>query len=137
MRNKYRVLEHTADVGLLARGDTLAEAFTNAGLGMFAIMVDLRTVRPSSVIYVDIVEETHESLLFEWLNRLLYYFDTQNILFRKLEIRTFENYHITAVCYGEVYNSQRHAIKTGIKSATFHRIMVDAKTNQVRVFLDV
>ena len=41
----YRFISHTADTGLVAQGDTLAEAFANAAAGMFAIITDLRRVR--------------------------------------------------------------------------------------------
>jgi SHS2 domain-containing protein len=137
MKPKYRTIEHTADIGLLAWGDSLADAFLNAGKGMSSIMVDLRTVAIKERQEISVEEKGLESLLFSWLNRLLYYFDTDGILFRQFEIKSFGNNYLVADCFGEKYNPLRHIIKTGVKSATFHHIMVDEKNNRVRVFLDV
>ena len=42
---KFELIEHTADVGLVAYGKTLAEAFANAAYGLFSIIAELDTVR--------------------------------------------------------------------------------------------
>ncbi|MDD2472008.1 MAG: archease [Dehalococcoidales bacterium] len=137
MRNKYKTIEHTADIGLVAYGENLPEAFLNAGIGMSSIMVDLRTVKADTRIDIIIEEDDPEKLLFEWLNRLLYYFDTRSIIFKRFELISFASNRLEASGYGEKYNPLRHIIKTGVKSATFHKIMVDEKKNRVRVLLDI
>jgi len=42
--NRFRLIEHTADIGLIAHGDSLPEAFANAAYGMFSIITDLDDV---------------------------------------------------------------------------------------------
>ena len=42
---RFQIIEHTADVGMIAYGRTLAEAFANAAYGMFSIIAGLETVR--------------------------------------------------------------------------------------------
>jgi SHS2 domain-containing protein len=41
------------------------------------------------------------------------------------------------VCYGERYDPARHRLKTGIKSATYHMLEVDAEKHRVRVIFDI
>ncbi len=42
---RFQFIEHTADIGLMAYGRTLAEAFANAAYGMFSIITELRAVK--------------------------------------------------------------------------------------------
>jgi SHS2 domain-containing protein len=79
---RFELIEHTADIGLVAYGRSLAEAFANAAYGLFAIIAELKNVRESEYRQVEIREEDSETLLFEWLNHLLYLFDVETILFR-------------------------------------------------------
>ncbi len=134
---RYRLIEHTADVGLIAYGQTLAEAFANAAYGMFSIIAELKTVRETTSRRLEINETDTEGLLFEWLNRLLYFFDVEMLLFRKFDISKLDENHLVAVCFGEKYDPARHRLKTGVKSATYHLLKVDRERNQVRVLLDI
>ncbi len=134
---RYRLIEHTADIGLVAYGRSLAEAFSNAAYGMFAIIAELRGVKEVEHRQVEISEADHEALLFEWLNRLIYYFDVEMLLFKRFNIIKLENNQLTAVCYGEKYDPSRHHIKIGVKSATYHMLKVDREKNRVQVIFDV
>ena len=134
---KYELIDHTADVGLIAYGKTVAEAFANAAYGMFSIMTDLNIVRETESRRVEISEEDMEGLLFEWLNRLIYLFDVEMLLFRRFDIIEFGGSHLQAICYGEKYDPSRHELKTGVKSATYHMLEVDRGKNQVQVIFDI
>ena len=134
---RFELIEHTADVGLIAYGRTLAEAFANAGYGMFSIIADLDTVEEIESRRVEISEDDPEALLFEWLNSLLYFFDVEMILFKRFDIIDLEGSQLAAVCYGEKYDPSRHHLKTGVKSATYHMLKVDREKNQVQVIFDV
>lgn len=133
---RYRLIPHTADVGLFAYGKSLDEAFASAALGMFAIMTDLGKVRETEERRISIIEKDKESLLFEWLNRLLYLFDVEHILFKRFEVE-LEDTHLTATCYGEKFDPLRHRIAIGVKSATYYILEVRETKPRVRVVFDV
>jgi SHS2 domain-containing protein len=138
MKNKnFRLIEHTADIGLVARGKTLAEAFANAAVGMFSIMTDLDSVSEVESRRVEIYEDDVESLLFEWLNSLVYVFEVEMLLFKRFDITEFGENRLIAVCSGEEYDPARHQLKAGIKSATYHLLEVDREKNQVQVIFDI
>ena len=135
---RYELIEHTADLGLKAYGKDLAEAFANAAYGMFSIIAELDAVKEIETRRVEIGEEDDaESLLFEWLNSLLYYFDVETLLFKRFDILEFGEGKLTADCYGEKHDPARHRLKTGIKSATYHMLEVDRENNRVQVIFDV
>lgn len=134
---RFRLIEHTADTGLIAYGKTLPEAFANAAYGMFSIITDLRRVRQVEARTVEVKEPDAESLLFEWLNNLIYYFDAEMLLLKRFDIIGFDGRKLKVVCYGEKYDPARHEIKIGIKSATYHMLKVDEEKNRVQVIFDI
>ena len=134
---RFKLLEHTADIGVVAYGRDLAEAFANAAYGLFSIILDLRSVRQVEARTVEISEQDGESLLFEWLNHLIYIFDVEKLLFRRFDITEFDGKQLKAICYGEKYDPSRHRLKLGVKSATYHMMKIDAEKNQVQVIFDV
>ncbi len=134
---RYELIEHTADMGLVAYGHDLAEAFANAAYGLFSIMADLGNVQEKEPLKVDLREEDTETLLFEWLNYLLYIFDVEMLLLKRFDIEHFDGSGLKATCYGEKYDPSRHRLKRGVKSATYHMLKIDRENNQVQVILDV
>ena len=134
---RFRLIEHTADVGLAAEGTTLAEAFANAAYGLFSIIAELKGVRETESRQLELSEDDAEALLFEWLNRLIYLFDTEMLIFKRFEITSLDERQLKAVCYGEQYDPSRHKLKIGVKAATYHLLRVDREKNQVRVIFDV
>ena len=134
---RFKLIEHTADMGLVAYGHDLAEAFANAAYGLFSIIADLGRVQERESCHVELKEEDAETLLFEWLNYLLYIFDVEMLLLKRFDIERFDGSVLTAICYGEKYDPSRHRLKIGVKSATYHMLKVDREKNQVQVILDV
>ena len=134
---RFRLIEHTADIGLVAYGRSLAEAFANAAYGLFSIIAELKTVKEIESRHLELNEEDTEALLFEWLNRLIYLFDVEMLLFKRFEIRDFDGHGLKATCYGEKYDPSRHQLKIGVKAATYHMLKVDRERNQVQVIFDV
>lgn len=134
---RFELIEHTADMGLAAYGKDLPEAFANAAYGMFSIIAELDGVKEAESRRVEITEDDMGSLLFEWLNSLLYYFDVETLIFKRFDIAEFSENRLIAQCYGEKYDPARHHLKTGIKSATFHMLKVDREKNRVQVIFDV
>src|SRR4030042_61844 len=134
---RFELIEHTADMGLAAYGKNLSEAFANAAYGMFSIIAGLDAVKEVESRRVEISEDDLESLLFEWLNSLLYYFDVETLIFRRFDIMEFGDNRLVAVCYGEKYDPSRHHLQTGVKSATYHMLEVDRQKNRVQAIFDV
>ena len=86
---------------------------------------------------IELKEEDAETLLFEWLNHLLYVFDVEMLLLKRFDIEHFDGSNLKATCHGEKYDPARHRLIRGVKSATYHMLKVDRERNQVRVIFDV
>ena len=134
---RFQLIEHTADTGLIAYGNSLAEAFANAAYGLFSIIAELKKVRGAESQLVTVSAEDIESLLFNWLNDLIYIFDVEHYLLKRFDISEFTENNLKATCWGEKYDSSRHQLKLGVKSATYHMLKVDGEKNRVQVIFDV
>jgi SHS2 domain-containing protein len=76
-------------------------------------------------------------LLFNWLNHLIYIFEVEYLLFKRFDITEFTERNLKATCWGETYDSSRHQLKLGVKSATYHMLKIDREKNRVQVIFDV
>ena len=134
---RFQLIEHTADTGLVAYGNNLAEAFANAAYGLFSIIAELNKVRVVESRLMEVSAEDAEGLLFNWLNHLIYVFEVERLLFKRFDISEFTENNLKATCRGEKYDPSRHRLKLGVKSATYHMLKVDGEKNRVQLIFDV
>ena len=138
MDKKFKVLSHTADIGIIAYGKDMKEAFGNAAKGMFSLITELDEIREIEYRDIEVSAPDMESLLVAWLNELIYLFDVDNILFKKFDISRLTETELKARAYGEKVDTSRHNLKLGIKAATYHMLKVEnGKTNMVQVIFDI
>jgi SHS2 domain-containing protein len=138
MEKDFDILDHTADVGIVAYGTDISQAFVNAARALFSLITDLDDV--AEILYRDIklTASDQESLLVEWLNELIYLFDTEGIVFRRFDITQLNSTRLKARSYGEKVDSAKHGLKTGVKAATYHMLKVDKDNGcRVRVLFDI
>ncbi len=137
---RFEVVEHTADVGIKAYGDTLNEAFENAALGMFNIMTDPSKVGLQQDFEVMIEGEDLKSLLHEWLSQLLILSQVNGMLFGgfRVEMKPLTyGLGLTGWAIGEPADPARHVYKTEIKAVTHHMLEVREKPPMVKVLFDI
>ncbi|MBA7561816.1 Protein archease [subsurface metagenome] len=134
----FELIEHTADVGIIAYGASMNQVFANAAKALFSLITKLDSI--DEVIYKDteLVAPDLETLLVAWLNELIYLFDAENILFKRFDITEISDTQLKAKSYGEKVDSAKHKLKTGVKAATYHMLKVD-KTDgcKVQVLFDI
>lgn len=119
---RFELIEHTADVGIVAYGGSLEEVFANAAYGMFSIITNVNMIsQKKSSGKIRLERSSVEELLVAWLNELLYYVNEKKTLFSKFDIRIEEDI-LKAKAYGEKLNASKHMIKREIKAATYHQL---------------
>ena len=134
----FQVIEHTADIGIVARGRDLKETYANAARGMFSLIVDIDSIEEEVSQRVGVSAMDREALLVEWLNELVYLFDTENLVFSRFDISDLTDSGLTAECYGQKVAPGVHEIKLGIKAATYHMLEIKVCDGyQARVIFDI
>lgn len=138
MKKDFEILDHTADVGIIAYGADLKQAFANAARGLFSLIAELDDVEEVTYRDMELTASDEESLLVAWLNELVYRFGTEGIIFKRFDIIQLDNTHLKARAYGEKVDSSRHELKTEVKAATYHMLKVEKNDGfRVQVLFDI
>ena len=138
MEKEFEIIDHTADVGIIAYGANMKEAFASAAKGLFSLITELDDVEEVVPRDIELTTPDQESLLVAWLNELIYLFDAENIIFKRFDITELGNTRLKARSYGERVDSSKHKLKTGVKAATYHALKIDNGDGcQVRVLFDI
>ena len=138
MKKEFEILNHTADVGIIAYGANMKETFANAAKALFSLITELDDVEEVLYRDVELVAPDQESLLVAWLNELIYLFDAESIIFKRFDITKLDNTQLKARSYGERVDNSRHKMKTGVKAATYHMLKVDKGDGcKVQVLFDI
>ncbi|ENN95869.1 hypothetical protein J422_05464 [Methanocaldococcus villosus KIN24-T80] len=136
----FDYFETTADIGVIAKGKSLEEAFREAAKGLYNIMVDIDKVNKSEVVEIEVEGEDLEELLYNFLNELLFYTDTKNIVFSDFDIciRKNNKYYLNCKAYGEKIKRE-HNIKEEVKAVTYHKMEIkkDSDGYKIRYIVDL
>ncbi len=136
----FELIEHTADIGVVGRGNTLAEALEWAATGMFAFMADLDQVGESESVPVSLTAPDREALAVDWLNELLYRFEADDFLPKRCTVTVNDDgTALDATCVGETVEQRQVDVRAAVKAATYHAVEVARTTAEwrVRVYLDI
>jgi SHS2 domain-containing protein len=123
---QYELIEHTADVGVKAYGKTVAEAFEHAAEAMFDIITDESTIDSIGEYDIQLEAPDLEQLLVDWLSKLLFLNDAENLVFGKFQV-TIDANRLAARIFGEKYNKKKHKMGVEIKAVTYHILQVNKK----------
>ncbi len=138
MEKEFEFVNHTADVGIIAYGADMNQAFANAAKALFSLITDLDDVEEVMHRDIELAAPDQESLLVEWLNELIYLFDAENIIFKRFDITQLNNTHLKARSYGHKVDSSKHKLKMGVKAATYHMLKIDKSNGcKVQVLFDI
>jgi len=134
----FEVIEHTADVGIVARGRTLPEVFANAAAGMLSFIISPEAVRPVESRDVAVSADDREGLLVAWLNELLLLLNGEGFIPREFRIEQLEATRLEAEVVGEPVDPGRHRFRLDVKAATYHRLEIGHDRGwYARVIFDV
>lgn len=135
----FEVLEHPADIGFRAFGRDLPELFANAALAMLSIADDPDAAEPRQEYPLTVESGDRESLLVDWLNEVLYWFDGRRIAFREFRVGGFTDIAIQATGIGEPREPERHRARLIVKAVTYHQLKIEQRDGEwvAEVYLDI
>ncbi len=120
---EFEILEHTADIGIMAYGKNKREVFINAARGMFEIIAGgSKNLKENFYDKIILEAESLEDLLIAWLNELLYISETKLVILSKFNIKELSDYQIKAGVGGIKISPPSTKIQKEIKAVTYHRL---------------
>jgi SHS2 domain-containing protein len=135
----YKVIEHTADIGIEVSGATREEVFAGCGLALFDLLIGLQSIEGTFTRTVSVQGESLTDLLVAWLNELLYFYAVEGLMFSGFTDVELAEECFRAVGHGEHYDASRHHSEMEIKAATYHNVSLVRAGGRwtARVILDV
>ena len=137
---KFTIIDHTADIGLRVRGETLERLFENAAEAMLKIMVDVKDVSPMETIPIRLDGRDLEDLLVRWLGEVLYWFEGEQKVTVRARIVSLTYGHLEAILDTIPYSPEDHQVFCEIKAVTYHQISIIRKHHdlwEANVIFDV
>ena len=135
----FRLIDHTADLGMEVFGCDLPELYTNAARALFDILV--RGPEKGGGLRHDLRIRGADAadLMVNWLRELLFLWNAQQQILMAVTITEVSRTTLNAMIVTTAYNSDNHDILREIKAVTYHRIAVQKQKSgwQARVFFDV
>jgi SHS2 domain-containing protein len=138
-----KFLDHPSDVYVEVKAKSLEEAFALSGMVVYEVMTDVSRVRKEEKVEVAVKGFDLYSLLYNWLEELIYLFDSKGFLGSEVKVeevvREDDGFRLKAIIIGERYDAGRHESKTAIKAATYHLMEIKREDNVyvARFVLDV
>ena len=135
----YRLLDHTADLGIETNGTTLSDLFEKTGNALLHLMFRVTHPGITRLINIDLEGNDLEDLMVKWLSEILYLFEGENMIVTKIIIDHLSTGTIKSTFIVSPYNPELHEIMREIKAVTYHQIMVRKKNNiwTARIIFDV
>ena len=136
----YRDLEHMTDAFIEVTGNTLEEAFENAGISVVDTMIDINSVEEKSHKKIVISAKDLNNLLYNWLEEIIILTITDGFAAKRFSVTLTKNgeYNLVANIDGEEIDFKKHHFKLEIKSPTFHLMEIkQEKPITMRFLLDL
>ena len=146
----FEIIDFTSDVGIKAYGKDIPELFVNSARGMFFIICEKCREKD---LNADIVKEislkidgdtSYEDLLVFWLEKLLFYHETDKALFFNFNLEKLVLNEIgrgkepvstlKARAYGQYIDLKKHEILVHIKGPTYHGLKITQDNNNGSIF---
>ncbi len=140
---RFRFLEHTADVLIEAYGSTLEEAFENAAIAVFEVITDTSKVEPREERWVSTEGTDLENLLYRWIEELLILHDTEGLVVSRAKVLSIkeasDGYMLEARVWGEPFDESRHEHRTIVKAMTYAQLSIRKEGDRwvVRFVVDI
>ena len=118
----FELLEHTADVGIRARGATLEEAFEQATLGLAEVQGALAP-GPGEPVPVEVAAADPGGLLVDWLNEVLWLAESRQAALAGVRVERVGD----GAARGSVVLASGGPAPDGtfVKAVTYHRLRVE------------
>lgn len=125
------------DAFIEVTGNTLEEAFENAGISVVDTMIDINSVEEKAHKKIEIIAKDLNNLLYNWLEEVIILTITDGFAAKRFSVKLTKNeeYSLVANINGEEIDFKKHHFKLEIKSPTFHLMEIKLEKPIIMRFL--
>lgn len=143
----YRIIPHTADVGIEVSADSIEALFIDAAKGWKYCVIENSPTEEQSKKEIRLSAISPEDLMVRWLNELNFYLTVKEWILHDVTQCQIEsdgsgsntewsgNFSIN----GEPLDYEKHEICIEIKSVTYHQLEIEEVSNRykTRIIFDI
>ena len=141
MARHCETFDHTADVGLAARADSLGELLEALAEGLAEVICAREQVAAVQKRAVAAAAEDVEALAVDFLSAVLAAVQTGRFVVAAVRVTRIDEGSpaVEAELAGEPYQPSRHELKTEVKAVTYHQLTIARAADgwTARVILDI
>ena len=130
----WELIDHTGDLGVVARAPTLEDLFADCGRAMMSILAEVPSPAPSAADEFPVPGAEPAEELRDFLSELLYRFSADHRMYVG-----FRAERGTIYADWEPYDEARHPLRTELKAVTWHQLEAVREGGEwrARVIFDV
>jgi SHS2 domain-containing protein len=127
----YEELDHTADVGLLVRGDSAAEALARLVLAFGVMLSGGGALAKEREMLIAVDASDHAAMAVDVLRELLFRFDCEQLIPVECEVREFDSERGAKVLVAVgSWDPDAHAEGLELKAVTLHAAVFEERDGQ-------
>lgn len=135
----FRLLEHTADMGIEARAASCERVLEGMARGLATVIYGDSPAAAVVVGKISVHAEDPVDLLVSWLNELVYWSEKDNLVPAAFQIESINGVELRAIVSGEPFDPRRHIVERQVKSVTYHQACLVQTPDgwYARVYIDL
>eukprot|EP01036_Dinobryon_divergens_P026613 gene26613-35286_t len=139
----FEYLDHTADVQCHVWGKSMEEAFQTMAVCLINYMTDISLIEivDEETISINVTGHDFHSLLYNYMNELLFKFSADSFCTKKVEITSLvrgpAQYSIAATLYGDIFDLSKHSSGTEVKAITYSNMQIHETPERVDLYVIV
>ncbi|HYI43916.1 MAG TPA: archease [Actinomycetota bacterium] len=135
---EYRIIEHTADIGIYVGGESLEELFRQGALGLLAITGTWKPGTPDEQIEIEVGSHDLPGTFVDWLGEVLYLQDTRDAWIVSVEVSSARAEEVRGRV-GLKKRGKEEFEGTPVKAITYHQLEVEQTEEgwEGHVFFDI
>ncbi len=136
--NRHQLLEHTADIGIEAWGESRAALYAEAARALREVIVGSAPVENRESREVRAAGRDDAERLVAWLGEVLFLFESRQFLPAAFEFH-FAGEEVRARIGGELLDPERHPVEREVKAITHHQVLAEQIEGgwHARLYLDL
>lgn len=138
-KERYRLIEHTADMGIEAWGGSRRNAFEAMAYGLKEMMHGNCLVGATVSSSVSLSADDPVELLVRWLNEIVYLCERDSLVPSSFTVGVCSERGLQATVCGERFDPGKHIVERQVKSVTYHQACLDELDDgwYARVYVDL
>ncbi|OHB28640.1 MAG: hypothetical protein A2X84_06205 [Desulfuromonadaceae bacterium GWC2_58_13] len=135
----FRLLAHTADMGIEATAASLEGVFIEAARGLRSIIFGETPIAATREVPVEVRGADSGELLVGWLSEILYLFEVHGLAPADFVVDEITGGTLRGKVKGESFDPSRHPVEREVKAITYHQLNVakDAAGWWARLYVDL